>query len=228
MAHQGILKRRSHRSFPQVLRASGCQDAIACRRMTDRDLIVGRAASASASARRAACRTGTGRSTAVQLYRRACGMRTACGGPGARSPAPRARTLARGWPARVTRAAFPVPVNTAGMPISLYFSLNLMPALALWRDSATSSCELPRHDTMPMPVTTTRRSLCHAHSHVTQRAGLQARRCLGAPSAAASSFARRGLHRAPSVPMARPACRLHWMRRAAARPCGFGGVREGA
>ena len=29
-------------------------------------------------------------------------MRTACGGPGPRCPAPRARTLARGWPARVS------------------------------------------------------------------------------------------------------------------------------
>ena len=55
-----------------------------------------------------------------------------------------------------------VPQMWDFIPISLYFSLNLMPGLAACRESDTSSRVLPRQDTMPIPVTTIRRSPCHA------------------------------------------------------------------
>ena len=44
------------------------------------------------------------------------------------------------------------------MPTSWYFSLNLMPLLHSRSDVVTSSSVLPRHETIPIPVTTTRRS----------------------------------------------------------------------
>mmetsp|Transcript_19643 Transcript_19643/g.63923 ORF Transcript_19643/g.63923 Transcript_19643/m.63923 type:complete len:258 (-) Transcript_19643:98-871(-) len=43
------------------------------------------------------------------------------------------------------------------IPISLYLGLNLMPDLASFSEVDTSSSVLPRHDKMPIPVTTTRR-----------------------------------------------------------------------
>ena len=42
------------------------------------------------------------------------------------------------------------------MPISLYFSLTVIPGLHSCSEVATSSTVLPRHEMMPMPVTTTR------------------------------------------------------------------------
>jgi len=50
-----------------------------------------------------------------------------------------------------------VPHTFDFMPISLYLSFEVMPGLHSCSDVATSSRVFPRHDTMPMPVTTTRR-----------------------------------------------------------------------